>query len=115
VPEIKIYHARTQEKLNLLLKADTEIESIQNLLTALIDENNRLCTLLTSHRQEAALKLEKAMTKELRSLNMAQAVFHCAISKQERGKSGCDRIEFYFSPKSRSLSEIVPAEANCRA
>jgi DNA repair protein RecN (Recombination protein N) len=53
---------------------------------------------LTAHRQEAALKLEKAITKELRSLNMAKAVFHCEISKQERTKTGCDRIEFYFSP-----------------
>lgn len=98
VSEIKSYQSKTEEKLNRLLQADSEIETLQNQLKNISEENNRLCNKLTEQRREAGQKLEKAMTKELRSLNMPKATFHCEMIKQERGRYGCDRIEFYFSP-----------------
>lgn len=98
VADIKAYQEKAEKRLHQLQNADNEIEELKNKLKAVSEGNDKLCKQLTGHRKEAAAKLDKAITKELRSLNMSKATFTCQITSQERNRHGDDRVEFFFCP-----------------
>jgi DNA repair protein RecN (Recombination protein N) len=52
---------------------------------------------LSSHRREAALRLDAAVAAELAPLKLDAARFRTAISAAEPGPSGTDRVEFEVS------------------
>lgn len=98
IQEIQAYHAKTLEKLRSLENGDVQIEDLRKSLQQMEKLNNSLSHKLTEQRKSAAQKLEKAIVKELRALNMPKVEFHCAIETEKRSKTGDDRIEFYLSP-----------------
>lgn len=98
VEEIRAYQAKASEKLTRLQNADDEIEDLKKALGALEELNKQLCATLSKQRSEAAAKLEKAVVKQLRALNMPKVAFHCEIREQTRNQHGNDRIEFFLSP-----------------
>lgn len=98
IEEITAYQTATEEKLIILQNADAKIEELQSDIDILAKQNNLSSQQLTQKRQDAALKLEKAIVQQLRALNMPKAEFHCVISSQSRNRYGNDLIEFFLSP-----------------
>ncbi len=66
---------------------------------------------VTKRRKAAAEKFAKAVTRELKDLGFAQALFSVAVEPAEPGPSGCDRIVYRFAPNpgepARPLAEIA--------
>lgn len=98
VEEILDYRCRTEEKLAQLQNEDTELERLQDEYRAVQEETENLAQRLTVARQEGALAFERALTSELKSLNMAGAVFKVKTEPQTRTQDGDDRVEFFLSP-----------------
>lgn len=98
IAEIQLYQIQIQEKLSFLEDADVHIEELRSRLKSLSDQNSHLCKKITEKRQEAASKLEKAVIKELRALNMPKVEFHVINTPQKRNRYGDDHIEFFLSP-----------------
>ncbi len=96
--EIEEYKNTIVTKLDSLENVDLKIESLQQLLDALKDKNNVSALYLSEQRKKTAKKLEKAIVKELRSLNMPKVEFEIQFTPQKRGIKGDDLIEFYLIP-----------------
>ena len=99
-----------------------DIEKNKDILQELKKERNikekellKLAEDLSSVRKEYAVKLEKAITKELADLEMPDAVFEVSFIRREKAKffssAGIDDISFKFSANPgqevRPLSAIV--------
>lgn len=98
VEEILKYYQLTKAKLFQLEHVDLEIEHLQQRLQEAKEKTDLLVKQLTLERKKLALTLEKALTEELRSLNMPKAVFRISISSHKRTKEGEDLVEFFLSP-----------------
>lgn len=98
LPEIQEYQQQIQEKLGNLENQDLKIEELKSELKVLEDKNNLNAEKLTEKRKKIAKKLEKAMTEQLRSLNMPKVVFEIEFTHQKRNSKGDDHIEFYLIP-----------------
>jgi len=66
---------------------------------------------LSKKRRQAAEKLAKAVTRELRDLGFLQAKFSVRIEAAEPDASGCDRVSYMFEPNpgeaARELASIA--------
>ena len=95
----KIYEYRNSsyEELNLLLEADSKLNS-------LVAQKNKFYKLLTEHadqisnkRKKAAEILEKQILVELSDLNMKNIKFKVNIVKKDISMDGVDNVEFLIS------------------
>jgi len=96
--EIGDYQNQIFKKLHALENQDVMIEELQANLKVLEEKNNKLSSILSEKRKNSAKRLEKAMTEQLRSLNMPKVVFEIDFSEQKRNAKGNDFIEFYLIP-----------------
>lgn len=96
--EINTYKENTAEKLYNLEHADDRIEELRTALDDAAKTTNTHAKILTEQRTAAAEKLQEAITRQIRSLNMAKADFRIDITPQQRTQSGDDTIEFFLAP-----------------
>lgn len=96
--DIKAYQTQTEKKLEKLECGDERIDELRREVELLSSENDTRAIKLTAQRKQISLKLEKAIVKELRVLNMPKVEFHCQVTSQPRSSNGDDRIEFFLSP-----------------
>ena len=98
VEEILNYQKETRDRLQRLEHTDEDIECLQKKLQAVETQTDQLAQELSLQRQHNAVQLEKALTTQLNSLNMAKAEFNVKIDKQKRSREGDERIEFFLRP-----------------
>lgn len=98
VADIHAYHNKTKQRLASLQNADVRIEELEKELAAAATKTDSLAKQLSIGRKKAAQKLEKALQKELSSLNMSKAEFIVDVSPKERGPNGDDKVEFFLVP-----------------
>jgi DNA repair protein RecN (Recombination protein N) len=96
--DILAYYDTVHDKLSKLHSVDTTIEDLKALIKEKEDKIDAICHALTLLREKAASRLEKALTKHLRDLNMPKAEFSIRLSKEKRSCHGDDGIEFFFTP-----------------
>jgi len=96
--DVQQYKKKIEDKLENLENADAQIEDLKTELSTLKTTNNDLSTRLSEKRQQAAKTLEKALVKQLRSLNMPKVEFHVEIHNQKRSRTGDDLVEFFLQP-----------------
>lgn len=98
IQDINNYYAETKSKLQQLENADTRIEALKEELQQIELHTNFLAKELTAKREQGAKKLEKALTKQLHSLNMSKAQFIVQVAPQKRTANGDDKVEFFLQP-----------------
>lgn len=98
VQEIRQYKEECQEKLKKYENADWRIEELKELIQKAKDATQNQASELTKQRQKVAKKLEKALTEQIRSLNMPSAECIITISLQKRSVQGDDKVEFFLVP-----------------
>lgn len=98
VAEINTYKESTAEKLHQLEHADDRIEELRAALDTAIKTTNNHAKKLTKQRTTTAEKLQEAVTRHIRSLNMPKADFHINITPQQRSLTGEDTVEFFLAP-----------------
>lgn len=98
IADIQAYQSQSEKRLRLLQDGDNQIEGLRERLDKLEVQNGKLCEKLSAKRLTAAERLEKAVIKELRTLNMSKVEFYITMTQQKRNRFGNDQIEFYISP-----------------
>ncbi len=98
IEEALEYKATREEDLFKLENAENEIDELTEQTLQFEKESVELAARLSEERSKAAKLFSEEMTKELRDLNMPNAVFTVVIEKQERSRTGQDKVEFYFAP-----------------
>lgn len=96
--EIKVYQDQTKDKLQQLENADERIEQLHIEIQAAEKKTHELAEKLTAKRKKKAEELGKALTAQLRSLNMSKAHFSVGVTPQKRHSVGDDRVEFFLQP-----------------
>lgn len=98
IAEIHTYQQALKNRLSLLQNADVRIEALEQEQQKASAKTDSLAHTLSIERKQAAQRLEKALKKELKALNMAKADFIVEISTQNRGVHGDDKVEFFLIP-----------------
>jgi DNA repair protein RecN (Recombination protein N) len=98
IQEINLYLLSTQKKLLLLENAEMHIEELREQVKVLSEKSFTLSRILTTRRQEIALKFQSEMILQLRSLNMPKVEFYVETTPQKRCRYGDDKIEFFIIP-----------------
>jgi len=96
--KVREYHEATRKRLDRLENADFEIEGLQSELIAKQQVCDDLAKGLSELRIQAAKTFQKAITNELRDLNMPKAEFEARIIPQKRTQLGDEKIEFFIAP-----------------
>lgn len=86
-----------QNKLEHLETLDLQIEQLQKQLKETQTKREALASKLTKDRLKTALNLEKAITKQLHLLNMADAQFCVKLTPKQLGDQGADSISFLLA------------------
>jgi DNA repair protein RecN (Recombination protein N) len=94
---IAYYHS-IQNELNELLEGGESMEALELAYQASVGQLKDACSLLTTLRCEAALKLEAHLVAELKPLAMEKVQFQVEIAACDPTATGADRIIFCFSP-----------------
>ncbi len=86
-----------EKEIDLLKNFDQNMQDLEDEITHL--EKNIECEAaqVTSKRLKASLSLEKAITHELRSLNMTGAIFHVNLTPTPLSAKGAESIEFMLT------------------
>jgi len=98
VEEMINYAKAAKNRLDVLENRENEIGQLQVQLKEAEQLKNRYAEELSNARQECAMQFEKAITQQLRFLNMAKAEFQVEMTRQKATREGIDRIEFYLQP-----------------
>ena len=98
IADIQAYQVQSEERLRQLQDSEFQIETLREQLLQVEAQNEALAKKLTEQRKAAVQKLEKAVIRELRALNMPKVEFFAAMTPQKRNRFGDDHIEFYISP-----------------
>jgi len=96
--EIATYKKNLEAKLASLENTDQEIELLKQNLDEIVLENGISAANLSAKRKKAMIELQKAVTKELQSLNMPKALFEVSMVEQETNPFGSESIEFFLLP-----------------
>lgn len=112
VQEVLTYRDDIQQRYDTLLNLDSEISNLNNQINIIKNRILMNSTKLTSIRKDVAKKLQKAMERELQTLNMESVKFEIDFKiKKEPSLDGLDLIEFLLSTNPgedvKSLSKIV--------
>jgi len=94
VEEILAYGRETAEKAEKLANSDERSTALAGRVSAQSDALEKACNRLSTLRESAARKFEKAVVEELRSLSMDKTRFHVRIDKSDATARGVDKIEF---------------------
>ncbi|MGL5064550.1 MAG: DNA repair protein RecN, partial [Microcoleus sp.] len=98
LPEAIAYYHSIQNELNEILEGGESMEALELAYQAAIGQLKDDCSLLTTLRREAALKLEAHLVAELKPLAMEKVQFQVEIAACDPAATGADRIVFCFSP-----------------
>ena len=115
VSEINKFADEAKKELDAIEHNKDLLQELKKKRAEILQELLKLAEDLSAERKKAALKLEKAITKELSDLEMPNAVFEVNFTRRENAKffskSGIDDIAFRFSAnpgqEARALSAIV--------
>ncbi|WNC73484.1 DNA repair protein RecN [Thalassotalea psychrophila] len=94
------FHRDICKELHAIASDDSRLEHIHDEMESCLLEYKELSCKLRVSRIKAATKLEKAITKSIRQLNMPEAIFKLAIAEKEITEpttNGTDNIEFLVS------------------
>jgi DNA repair protein RecN (Recombination protein N) len=92
------YRDEAAKELDTLQNADANMESLEKEQAVLLESLKSLADDLSTARKKVAKKLSEAVTKEIKPLGMANAVFQVAVEKSETLLPyGQDDITFLFS------------------
>ena len=109
--EVINYHKKLQQELGELTDDQQSIEQLEKYAKTFKETLDKTCEVLTELRKKAAIKLEKQLVKELKTLAMDKVVFICKIIPCLPTIIGSDKVVFYFSPnpgeKIKPLSGIA--------
>jgi DNA repair protein RecN (Recombination protein N) len=94
--EIDAYALKLKTELSRLENLSEELESTEKLLTEAKETTNQCAQELSEQRKQTALQLQKTLTSQLQSLNMAGAEVTIGILPQPRSQSGDDIIQFWL-------------------
>jgi len=99
---------KASQELESLSTSDTTIQQLEELRQVFIRQITEIGGKLTQKRTEVALKLSRAVEKELEDLKMSAARFEIRIEsadfstsdhgKEPFGKNGFDSVEFMIAP-----------------
>lgn len=98
IEDILAYQVQTKQKLNQLEHADEEIAQLEEQLKQRTHYTLQYAEELSQERRRWALRLEKALTAQLHSLNMPQASLYIEVREQKLTWEGKDHIEFFLAP-----------------
>lgn len=98
VSEMLAYLEETETKLASLQNADDRLEKLDKEIALATKKTEAAAQALTAARTKAATALSKALTKEIRSLNMPKAELEVTVTQAKRSKNGDDHIEIMMSP-----------------
>lgn len=115
IPDINKFAADSKKELEDIEKNKDILQDLKKERTVKEKELLKIAEDLSDERKAYAVKLEKAITKELADLEMPNAVFEVSFVRREKAKffslSGIDDIAFRFSANPgqevRPLSAIV--------
>lgn len=112
VDDILKYRDDIYNKLEVLLNNEKEIEKSNKKVQAIEKELFDCCSKLTNIRKSISKEIEASITKELRELNMLEAVFKINFDRLDYfSANGWDRVEFLISTNKgeplKPLSKIV--------
>lgn len=115
IPDINKFAADSKKELEDIEKNKDILQDLKKERTVKEKELLKIAEDLSNERKAYAVKLEKAITKELADLEMPNAVFEVSFVRREKAKffslSGIDDIAFRFSANPgqevRPLSAIV--------
>ncbi|BAP18388.1 DNA repair protein RecN [cyanobacterium endosymbiont of Epithemia turgida] len=96
--EVINYHQQLQQELGELTDNQQSIEQLEQHTKVARETFYQTCKILTELRQKAAIKLEKQLVEELKSLAMDKVIFVCQITTCLPTVMGSDEVIFYFSP-----------------
>lgn len=111
IEEILAYRQRIGEELEALESYEVHVEELERQATELRHQLEEVAVQLSNARRDAATQLERAMTKQLRSLMMDKTRFKVSIVREadENGlrvdgecvafnREGIDEVEFLIAP-----------------
>ena len=94
IERIDEYRNSSYEELNLLLEADSKLNSLTTEKNKLFNELSENAESISKKRKKAAEILEKQILVELSDLNMKNIRFKVNIDKKEISSDGIDNVEF---------------------
>lgn len=98
IEKIKEYQSSASEELEILLKAESNLNLLIKEQTVILKKIEEYSDLITSKRKKAAKKLESEILNELNDLNMKNIKFKVEISKKDNySLDGIDNVEFLIS------------------
>lgn len=95
-----------QNNLDELLDIDENINNLRNKVKLKLEEYNKYARRLSEFRKQAALKLEVEISRELKELQMENAVFKVQFYESKPSKEGIDEVEFLI--KTNKGSDFKP-------
>ncbi|MBR3248382.1 MAG: DNA repair protein RecN [Clostridiales bacterium] len=115
IGDINKFAADSRKELEAIEKNKDILQELKKERTVKEKELLEIAEKLSGERKSCAVKLEKAITKELADLEMPNAVFEVSFVRREKAKffsfSGIDDISFRFSAnpgqEARPLSAII--------
>lgn len=110
--EVIDYYHKLQQELRTLTDNSQSVEKLEKEYQAAEASFREKCHQLTLMRQEAARRLEKQLTEELKPLGMAKVQFQCKITPTNPSNTGADEVEFYFSPNPGEALQPLAAIAS---
>ena len=87
-----------KEELSSLENLDADLEELTRQSKKALDALQATALKLTTSRQEAAARYDKAVSDILHTLGMPKAIFTTAITMQSLSPNGADKIEFTLAP-----------------
>jgi DNA repair protein RecN (Recombination protein N) len=87
-----------KEELSSLENLDADLEELERQSKKALDALQATALKLTTSRQEAAARYDKAVSDILHTLGMEKAVFTTSITSQSLSPNGADKIEFMLAP-----------------
>lgn len=92
--ELGIFAEDLRDKLLSLDAGAEKIAALEQTVTGSQDIYDKAALELSKARQDAALRLDKAVTAELAPLKMERAVFQTCITRSDPGPDGHDLVSF---------------------
>ena len=87
-----------KEELSSLENLDADLEELARQSKKALEALQATALKLTTSRQEAAARYDKAVSEILNTLGMPKAIFETSIETQMLSPNGADKIEFTLAP-----------------
>ncbi len=97
IEKINEYRNSCNEELNLLLQADSRLNSLITDKNKIYKSLTEYAVMISNARKDAAGFLEKQILMELNDLNMKNIKFKVNIEKKDISLDGADNVEFLIS------------------